>query len=127
MLIHAAALIVALFPVEGCGGSSRADRILADEDLFPATLPEAVEYSRNECPAFARAAGVHTDQAGAAITVKTSLSAAVPAGHQPLIERVTSRHGTPDSTSEMTHYYDDVGLRTDSNGAVVEVVVPCAP
>jgi hypothetical protein len=81
---------------------------------------------REECPYFAEAAGAQAGEMVASVT-EASLTAAVPAGHRPSNEQVGARHGPPDSTSEMTHYYDDVGLKADSSGAVVDVIVRCTP
>ena len=114
----------AMVLLAGCDRSSRADRILGDEELFYDAVFQAVEYARDECPAFARSARVHTEQAGA-ISMQAALSAAVPEGHRPELAGVTSRHGAPDSTSGDVRYYDDIGLRADSLGAVVEIVIPC--
>lgn len=107
-----------------CGGTSRADRIVGDETLFNEHYPEAIAMMRDECPAFAEAAGTQMEQTGAAIT-NAGLSAAVPEGFRPDVARVTERHGAPDSVVEGVHYYDDIGLKADATGTVVEVVMPC--
>ena len=107
-----------------CGGPSRADRIVGDETLFNEHYPEAIAMMRDECPAFAGAAAVQVEQTGAA-SANAALSAAVPEGFRPDIARVTERHGAPDSVADGVHYYDDLGLKADPTGAVVEVVMPC--
>jgi len=119
-------VLLVLGLVGGCGRGSRVDRIVADESLFPKDLPEAVDFMRDECPEFAEAAGAQGEAMMASVT-DASLSAAVPAGYRPQIEQVAARHGPPDSTSEMLHYYDDLSLRADSSGAVVDVIVRCTP
>ena len=110
--------------VAGCGRSSRADAIVGDKTLFNEDFPEAIAYMREECPAFAEAAGVQVGQMGAA-SANAALTAAVPEGYRPELARVTERHGAPDSVANDVHYYDDIGLRVDASGVVVGVDVPC--
>jgi hypothetical protein len=107
-----------------CGGSSRADAIVGDETLFNEEFPEAIEFMRDECPAFAEAAGVQVDRTGAA-TANAGLAAAVPEGYRPELARVTERYGAPDSVAGDLHYYDDIALRVDASGHVVGVEMPC--
>ncbi len=114
-----------LLALPACHRDSRADRIVGDRTLFNEHHPEALEFMREECPDFARSVGAQSPGLGAAVS-RTALSAHVPEGYRPALERITQRYGDPDSTVGDTHYYDDIGLRADSAGIVFEIMVPCS-
>jgi hypothetical protein len=114
--------------VAACGGSSRADRIVADETLFYEGFTTAVDYARSECPAFAEAVGASTGAQGGdmLVSARAALSAEVPEGHRPAVTEIRERHGQPDSTRVDVSWYDGLGFRADEGGEVVEIVVPCS-
>jgi hypothetical protein len=107
-----------------CGSASKSDAVIGDEELFAKEVAEGVEYARDECPAFAEAAGAQAQSMGAQST-GASLQIEVPESGRPALEEVTTRHGPPDSTAEDIHYYGGVGFRTESGGEVVEITINC--